>query len=72
MDIRLETAEVGVSGDWARETGSWTFHIPTGEQMGHGWYMCVLHKTDDVWKIHRDIWSSVKPDDDGDGHDEEM
>jgi ketosteroid isomerase-like protein len=71
MDIRLQTLELEVAGDWAYEVGSWEYFEPCGMQADDGKYMIVWMKVGDGWKIHRDIWNSANPVEAADdGHDE--
>ena len=63
-DATLTTDELIGSGDTYTELGSYTLKMqPRGQKPleDKGKYAVVWKKTDDGWKLHRDIWNSNQP-----------
>lgn len=64
-DIQLETVEVEVSGDLAYEIGQYTLLGEGGAQLDRGKYLVVWKRDGDQWKLHRDIFNSDSPPQEG-------
>ncbi|MFQ5747697.1 MAG: YybH family protein [Gemmatimonadota bacterium] len=56
--VELKTHELIVHGDLAVERGGFVDTAADGSHGDHGKYVVVWKKTDDGWKITRDIWNS--------------
>ncbi len=56
--IRVNTAEVQESGEWAYEVGAFIANAPNGDVLNSGKYI-VIWKREPTggWKIHRDIFN---------------
>lgn len=57
----VDNDTVGVSGDLAWHSGSYTVNDPTGTAVDSGNYMEVQQNIDGKWLIIRDIWNSDRP-----------
>jgi uncharacterized protein (TIGR02246 family) len=58
VSLDLTTLEVFSVMGAALEVGSWVMTAADGSHADHGSYMAAFSKTDDGWKIARDIWNS--------------
>ena len=57
----VDNDTVGVSGDLAWHSGSYTVNDGTGTAVDSGNYMEVMQNIDGKWLIIRDIWNSDRP-----------
>jgi ketosteroid isomerase-like protein len=57
----LETLEVEGHGKTAHEIGRYTLKTGTGEAADSGKYLVVWKQEGEVWKLHRDIWTTSRP-----------
>jgi len=55
---QLETVEVHALDDVVLERGGFVVEDADGGHLDHGKYMVVWKRTEDGWKIARDIWNS--------------
>jgi hypothetical protein len=53
-----EVTGVGVSGDLAWLSGTFSVVDATGASVDTGKYVSVYQRTDEGWKLIRDIWNS--------------
>jgi len=61
-ELRLNTQEVEVAGDFAFEMGAYTARIGALNTVDEGKYLVVWKKqADGSWKLYRDIWNSNLP-----------
>jgi ketosteroid isomerase-like protein len=56
--LQLTTDELEVFGDTAHEVGRFVLEGADGSHMDHGKYIVIWKRTDDGWKLHRDIFNS--------------
>lgn len=57
----LEVVEAESFGDTAWEVGRYELYSADGEAIDAGKYIVVWKRTEDGWKLHRDIWNSSQP-----------
>jgi uncharacterized protein (TIGR02246 family) len=55
------TSEVGVSGDLAWESGTWSVTDASGTTVMSGKFLGVFERRDGVWHYIRDTWNSDAP-----------
>lgn len=58
MRLTFETREVKAVHDYAIEIGGYVAEDADGAHLDHGKYLTVWTRTDDGWKVARDIWNS--------------
>lgn len=58
MNISFEVVEVTPAHRGAIEVGDYTVESTDGSHVDHGKYMVLWEKSDDGWKVARDIWNS--------------
>ncbi len=56
--LRLTSDEVEVFGDVAHEVGRYVQEASDGSHVDHGKYIVIWKRTEDGWKLYRDIWNS--------------
>jgi ketosteroid isomerase-like protein len=59
--LSLKTVEVRQSGDYAIESGTWTFGGPDGRVADEGNYLVVWKRSGRDWLMWRDMWNSSRP-----------
>jgi ketosteroid isomerase-like protein len=60
--LRVDTAEVEESGDWAYEVGGFLESAPDGKVLNAGKYLVIWKlQPSGEWQIHRDIFNSDIP-----------
>ncbi len=58
VNLDLQTEEVFAVEGAALEVGSWVMTADDGTHLDHGDYMAAWTRTDDGWKMARDMWNS--------------
>ena len=58
---KLETVELESQGDLAVEIGRYTLTGADGGALDNGKYVVVWHREAQMWKLHRDIWTTSRP-----------
>ena len=58
--VKLTTDEVNSSGDLAYEVGRYELAGADGKVIDAGNYCIVWRRLAGAWKLHRDIWISVR------------
>lgn len=56
--LALTSDELEVFGDTAHEVGRYVLEAADGSHLDHGKYVVIWKRTDDGWKLHRDIFNS--------------
>jgi uncharacterized protein (TIGR02246 family) len=57
----LTTVEAEGLGDTAWEVGRYELYTAAGDAIDKGKYVVVWMRTEDGWRLHRDIWNSSWP-----------
>lgn len=60
-EAKLEPVEVEGLEDTAYEVGRYTLKGEGGQVMDQGKYVVIWKREDDRWKLHRDIWNTSMP-----------
>ena len=47
--------------DTAIELGHYALGLPDGTAVDEGTYLVVWKKSDEGWRLHRDIWNTNRP-----------
>lgn len=53
--------ETIISGDYAYKTGAYVYTLPNGVVVERGKFLEIWKRTDEGWRIHRDMFSSNLP-----------
>ena len=56
--LQLTTDELHGSGSMAHEVGHYVLEMADGTHVDHGKYIVIWQRTDDGWKLHRDMFNS--------------
>jgi ketosteroid isomerase-like protein len=57
---RLETTELEIYEGMAHEVGRYTIEAPDESEADAGMYLVVWKREGSVWRMHRDIWNSLR------------
>jgi uncharacterized protein (TIGR02246 family) len=60
-EARLTTEEAEGFGDTAFEVGRYGLYDSDGNTIDEGKYVVIWKRTEDGWRLHRDIWNSSMP-----------
>jgi len=60
-EARLTPEEAEGSGDTAFEVGRYSLHDTDGNAIDDGKYIVIWKRTQERWRLHRDIWNSSRP-----------
>ena len=60
-EARLTPEEAEGSGDTAFEVGRYSLHDTDGNAIDDGKYIVIWKRTQEHWRLHRDIWNSSRP-----------
>jgi uncharacterized protein (TIGR02246 family) len=60
-EAKLEIVEVEDQGEAVIEVGRYRLSGAGGEMMEHGKYIVIWKQDEGRWKLHRDIWNSSEP-----------
>ncbi|KPK83136.1 MAG: hypothetical protein AMS25_01170 [Gemmatimonas sp. SM23_52] len=58
---QLTTEEAMGFDDTAFEVGRYSLYDSAGNTIGQGKYIVIWKKTEDGWRLYRDIWNSSMP-----------
>lgn len=58
---KLTVAEAESFGDTAWEVGRYNLYTAAGDPIDEGKYIVVWKRTEEGWRLHRDIWNSSRP-----------
>lgn len=60
-EAQLTTEEAEGFGDTAFEVGRYSLYDSAGNTLDGGKYVVIWKKTEEAWRLHRDIWNSSMP-----------
>jgi ketosteroid isomerase-like protein len=57
---RLKTTELEIYEEMAHEVGRYTIEAPDASEADAGMYLVVWKREGSIWRMHRDIWNSLR------------